>query len=181
MFNCVWFDPSGRGIRSVSKPEPEHGRSGHPTGSRSGASSTQSETLDDRAVAVDVGLVQVVQQPTTLAHEEQQATTRVVVVLVLLEVLGQVADAVAEQRDLDLGRTGVALLGRVLGDDLLLGLRVGTDRHAGSFRPRGLRCCAARRGLFTRALSIRGRSTATGGDYQRAGVPPKTTEAPAGA
>src|SRR5262249_13935362 len=120
----------------------------------------------------DVGLVQVVQQPAALTHEQQQATTRVVVVLVLLEVLRQVADAVAEQRDLDLGRTGVALLGRVLRDDLLLGLRIGADRHAGAFL-----CvrCAARRGVFARALSIRGRSTATGRDYQRPTAPPKTT------
>ena len=73
---------------------------------------------------------QVVQQPTALADEQQQATTAVVVVLVLLEVLGEVADAVAQQRDLHLGGTGVALGRGVLGDDLLLGLRVGTDRHA---------------------------------------------------
>jgi hypothetical protein len=51
----------------------------------------------------------------------------VVVVLVLLEVLGEVADAVAEQRDLHFRGTGVALGRGVLGDDLLLGLRVGSD------------------------------------------------------
>jgi len=70
---------------------------------------------------------QVVQQPAALAHEEQQPTAAVVVVLVLLEVLGEVGDAVAEQRDLHLGGTGVALGRGVLGDDLLLGLRVGSD------------------------------------------------------
>src|SRR3954452_121564 len=96
-------------------------------------SATQAETLDDRAVARDLGLLQVVQQPTALAHEQQQATTAVVVVLVRLEVVGEVADAVAEQRDLHLGRAGVALGRGVLGDDLLLGLRVGSDRHSGSF------------------------------------------------
>ena len=84
-------------------------RSGHPEGSRSATSATQAEALDDRAVALDVGLLQVVQQATTLADEQQQATTAVVVVLVLLEVLGQVRDAVAQQRDLDLGGAGVAL------------------------------------------------------------------------
>src|SRR5688572_11384265 len=111
-------------------------------------SAAQAETFDDRAVALDLGLLQVVEEPTALAHEEQQPATAVVVVLVLLEVLGQVSDAVAQQRDLYFGRTGVALSHGVLGDDLLLGLRVGSDRHAGSFRSR----CAARRGLFTRAL-----------------------------
>src|SRR5919107_4398380 len=94
-------------------------------------SAAQAETLDDRAVALDLGLLQVVQQPAALAHEEQQPATAVVVVLVHLEVLGEVGDAVAEQRDLHLGGTGVTLGRGVLGDDLLLGLRVGTDRHAG--------------------------------------------------
>src|SRR6478752_4951752 len=98
-------------------------------------SATEAEALDDRAVALDLGLLQVVEKTTALADEQQQTTTAVVVVLVLLEVLGEVADAVAEQRDLHLGRAGVALGRGVLGDDLLLGLRVGTDRHAGSFRP----------------------------------------------
>src|SRR3954466_7515574 len=53
-------------------------------------------------------------------------------VLALFEVLGKVRDAVAEQRDLAPRRTGVALGLGVLGDDLLLGLRVGTDRHSGA-------------------------------------------------
>src|SRR5215475_9975513 len=120
VFSCG-SDTSGRRNRAGCLPGPERGRSGHPEGGRSAASAAQAETLDDRAVALDVGLVQVVQQPTTLTHEEQQTTTRVVVVLVLLEVIGQVADAVTEQRDLHLGRTGVALLRGVLRDDLLLG------------------------------------------------------------
>jgi hypothetical protein len=49
----------------------------------------------------------------------------VVVVLVLLQVLGELRDAVREQRDLDLGGTGVALGQGVLADDLLLRLRIG--------------------------------------------------------
>src|SRR5918998_490782 len=103
------------------------------------SSAAQTEALDQRTVALDVGVAQVVEQPTALADEQQQAATAVVVVLVLLEVLGEVADAVAEQRDLHLGRTGVTLGRGVLGDDLLLGLRVGSDRHAGSFSVLSLR------------------------------------------
>ncbi len=70
------------------------------------------------AVALDVGLAQVVEQPAALADQQQQAAPAVVVVLVLLQVLGEVRDAVAEQRDLHLGGTGVALGRGVLGDDL---------------------------------------------------------------
>ena len=50
-------------------------------------SATQSETADDRAVALDVGLLEVVQETTALADEEQQPTAAVVVVLVLLEAV----------------------------------------------------------------------------------------------
>src|SRR6187200_2373388 len=94
-------------------------------------STTQAESLDDRAVPRDLGLLQVVQQPAALPDEQQQATTAVVVVLVRLEVLREVSDPVAQQSNLDLGRTGVALGRGVLSDDLLLGLRVGTNRHTG--------------------------------------------------
>src|SRR6476646_529903 len=111
-------------------------------------SAAKAETLDDGAVSVDVRLLQVVEQTTTLTDEQQQTTTAVVVVLVLLEVLGEVADAVRQQRDLNLGRAGVTLVRGVLGDDLLLGLRVGSNRHGGLLSSR----CAARPGLFTGAL-----------------------------
>ena len=40
--------------------------------------------------------------------------------LVLLQVLGQIGDALAQQRDLDLRGARVTLVRRVLGDDLLL-------------------------------------------------------------
>src|SRR3954452_8862588 len=83
--SIVQFDPSGRG--------PQHPRAADMEGaaapggvSRSATSTAQAETLDDRAVALDVGLVEVVQQPATLADQQQQPTTRVVVVLVRLEV-----------------------------------------------------------------------------------------------
>src|SRR3954469_19788007 len=135
----VWCsEPSGTGsgAKCAGAAAPERGS----RSARRRGSATKAEALDDVAVPLDLGLLQVVQQPAALADEQQQAATAVVVVLVLLEVLGEVADAVAEQRDLHLGRTGVALGRGVLGDDLLLGLRVGTDRHAGSL-PVG-RCAA---------------------------------------
>src|SRR5438067_984542 len=55
------------------------------------------------------------------ADELQQSPTGVVVVLVLLEVLGQVADPLAQQRDLHLRRTGVTVDRGVLRHDGLLG------------------------------------------------------------
>ena len=40
--------------------------------------------------------------------------------LVLLEVLGQISDTLAQQSNLDLRRAGVTFMGRVLSDDFLL-------------------------------------------------------------
>src|SRR3954453_759160 len=70
-------------------------------------SSTQAEALHDRAVALDLGLLEVVEKATTLPDQQKQATTAVVVVLVRLEVVGEVRDAVREQRDLHLRGAGV--------------------------------------------------------------------------
>src|SRR4051812_19474143 len=87
----------------------------------------QTEPLDERAVAADVGLGQVVQQAATPPDQQEQPPPAVVVVLVQLEVLGQVADPAGQHGDLHLGRAGVLLDRRVLGHDLLLDSTV--ERH----------------------------------------------------
>src|SRR5689334_3359876 len=83
-------------------------------------STAQAEPLDQGAIARDVGLLEVLQQPAPAPDQQQQATPAVVVVLVLPEVLGEVTDALCEHRDLDLRRAGVAFGRCVLGHDLLL-------------------------------------------------------------
>ena len=50
----------------------------------------------------------------------EQTTVGMEVLGVLLHVLGQAVDAVGENSDLNFGGTGVALVGRVLGNDLVL-------------------------------------------------------------
>ena len=50
----------------------------------------------------------------------EQTTVGMEVLGVLLHVLGQAVDAVGENSDLNFGGTGVALVGRVLSDDLVL-------------------------------------------------------------
>src|SRR5262249_4088962 len=72
---------------------------------------------DERAVALDVDALQVVELAAALAYELEQSAARVVVLLVRLEVLGEVRDPLAQERDLHLGRAGVALVRRVLPDD----------------------------------------------------------------
>src|SRR5690606_6423860 len=83
-------------------------------------SAAEAETLDQGPVARDVHRSQVPQQPAATADQQQQAAARGVVVLVLLQVLGEVADPLGEQRDLSLGRTGVARVETVGLQDLLL-------------------------------------------------------------
>ena len=67
------------------------------------------QVRDHLTITLDVALLQVVQKAATLADHLQQATAGVVVLAVDLEVLGEVADALREQGDLDLGRTGVVI------------------------------------------------------------------------
>src|SRR5215831_17331334 len=81
---------------------------------------TQAQLLDEGAVALDVLGLEVLQQTAASAHQQEQATTAVMVVLVYLEVLGEIVDPPCQQSDLDLRRTGITLIGRVPGDDLLL-------------------------------------------------------------
>jgi len=61
---------------------------------------------------------QVAEQAAAAADEQQQAAAAVVVVLVHLEVLVQVVDPAGHKRNLDLRRTGVTLIDRVLRKDL---------------------------------------------------------------
>src|SRR4051794_19336242 len=121
------FDRSARAVRRAPLP-----RTGAHLRRRSAPGvvklAAETESLDQRAVALHVLLLQVAQQPTTAADELEQSTLGVEVVLVDLHVFGQVTDAPAEQRDLDLGRPRVAVAGGVVVDDLLLDGVV--ERHA---------------------------------------------------
>ena len=79
---------------------------------------SQAELADDRAVTLDVVLLQVVQQTSSVTNHLLQTAAAVEILLVSLEVLGQVSDAVGQDSNLYLGRTGVALVGSVLLDDV---------------------------------------------------------------
>ena len=81
------------------------------------ALSAQAEVRDELAVTLEVARLVVVEQTTTLTDQLQQTATRVVVLLVLAQVLGEVVDALGEQRDLDLGGSGVSGALAELADD----------------------------------------------------------------
>jgi len=69
------------------------------------------ELCDYVAVAIGIVRLQVVQQAAALAYEHQQTTPRCVIFLVGLKVLGQFADPLTQNRDLDFGGTGVRIVG----------------------------------------------------------------------
>ena len=78
---------------------------------------TDTQLGDQGTIALDVLLHEVVEQAAALTDHLVQAAAGVVVLRVLLEVLGELVDALGENGDLDLGRTGVAGMGCVLLND----------------------------------------------------------------
>ena len=110
---------------------------------------------DQLAVVLDVLGLDVGQEAAALADEHQEAATGVEVLLVGLHVLGELADAVGQDGDLDLGGAGVGVVLAELADELRLALL--GDGHvlhlSFSFAPnRARRRCldAARYGVRTR-------------------------------
>src|SRR5580704_18939796 len=72
---------------------------------------------DDGFVALGIVFLEVVEQATALADQHEKAAARAVVFLVRLEVLRQLANALAEQSDLDFRAAGIARMRAVLVDE----------------------------------------------------------------
>ena len=82
---------------------------------------TQTEFGHDFAVPLDVAALHVIEEPTTPSDQHQEATTAVVVLRMGLQVIGEVVDAIAQQSDLDLGRSGVGVVLAMLRNRVDLG------------------------------------------------------------
>src|SRR5580693_8814079 len=67
----------------------------------------QAQGAHDRAIAIEAGAPQVVEQATSLGDHPQKPPPRVVIFDVGLEVLGQVSDALGQERDLHFGRASI--------------------------------------------------------------------------
>jgi len=63
---------------------------------------TQAETIDDLVIALNIYALEVVQKTPALRDHLEQAAPRMVIFLVRLEMLGQLVNALAEQRNLHL-------------------------------------------------------------------------------
>ena len=79
----------------------------------------EAEGLDDGTIAVDVLVIEVLQQLTTLTYEHRQRTCCVVILVILLQVLCQVRDAIAEECNLCLCGTGIFSTFAILTEDFL--------------------------------------------------------------
>ena len=81
--------------------------------------STQSQLVDQGLVATLIVASKVVEQAPSLAHEHKQPAARVMVLYVDLEMVSELCDALAKERDLHLAGPGVPGLALVLGYDLV--------------------------------------------------------------
>src|SRR5712692_8765163 len=94
----------------------------------------QSQIGDQLQIAVVLSARQVVQEATTRADHLEQPAPGMIVVLVVAQMPRQRIDAVGQQRDLHVGRAGVAGVEPVLLDD---GGSIGLDEgHKFSIPPR---------------------------------------------
>src|SRR5215470_11127259 len=98
-------------------------------------SPADAEFLDQALVARFVRATQVVEQLAALAHHFEQSATRMVVLDVGLEMLGEVINALGQDRHLNLWRSGISgLLGIRL---YYFGLAAAGHRHRSSFLTHG--------------------------------------------
>ena len=76
------------------------------------------EFLNHSFIALDIELFEVVEQAATLADHHQKTPAGSVVLLVRLEMVRELVDAQAQNRDLDLRTAGVVRMRLVLLDDV---------------------------------------------------------------
>jgi hypothetical protein len=69
-----------------------------------------SQPLNQTLVSVEVGVFKIIQKSSSLADKLQEAASGMVILDVSLEMLGEVLDPLAEQRNLHLWRAGVRLM-----------------------------------------------------------------------
>jgi hypothetical protein len=86
------------------------------------------QALDQGSILRHILTPDVLEQPLALPDHLEQPEPGVVILAVGFEVLRQVVDPAREQRDLDFGRAGIALVHSEVGDDRLF--RVCRESHS---------------------------------------------------
>src|SRR5712664_1681419 len=98
-------------------------------------STTNVMLFEQRPVTRLVLLLDVIEKRTARRHQLQKAATRMVVLHVGLEMPGEVVDAFRQDRDLNLGRAGVAGLVGIRLDDFRFTFGGNRHRQTLSLRP----------------------------------------------
>src|SRR5258708_30802991 len=123
LLGCGLEAPGFRGLRSRSLLSPTP---------KDSSLFADAEAFDQFGVAIRVLALQVIQQAAALSDQLQQAAARVVVLCVRLEMFGEIADPLAEERDLHFRGARVAFVGLETGDDFrltVLGEHVGPSTN----------------------------------------------------
>ena len=81
----------------------------------------ESELLDQASVALQVALLQVVEESPAASDQLQQSAAGVMILPVSAEMLGQLVDATRQKSDLDSGRARVRIASAVPGDNFCFG------------------------------------------------------------
>ena len=81
---------------------------------------TQAESLDEFTITIDVLVVKILKELTTATYQLGQRTSSTEVLVVLLQVLSEVLNAISEQGNLALNRTGILGVLAVLAENLSL-------------------------------------------------------------
>jgi hypothetical protein len=68
------------------------------------------ELFGYRLVTVQIDGLQIIQQTPALTDHHEQSTPRTMILFVLLQVIGQMVDALRQQRNLHIRRTGIPLV-----------------------------------------------------------------------
>jgi len=72
--------------------------------------------MNNRLVTFGIVSLEVVEQAATLADQHEKTAARAVVLLVRFEMIRQLANTLAQQRDLDFGAARISSVGAVLVD-----------------------------------------------------------------
>lgn len=87
---------------------------------RHGILPAESQPLYHASIPIDVLVLQIVEQATSLPDQFQETSPRMMILGVGLEMLSEVANALAEQGNLDLRGTGIRFMGLEVADNILL-------------------------------------------------------------
>ena len=72
------------------------------------------------AVAICIAALEIIKETAALADKHEKSTARAMILLVCLEMFGELADALAQNRDLDLRAAGVRVMRAELLNDVCL-------------------------------------------------------------